>query len=100
MPVRYGKCAGSTIQPTCTGLTVPLIRKVQSSIMTKKRIMTEADTATLNGIKRQMAKPRVAKSARGGKPQELGVFPLSGSSWPGLAPARWHPKVVTHPGAL
>ena len=91
----------STIQPICIGLTVLLTGKVESSIMAKKIAKKESARATLRDVKEEMAKPRVAKSARSGEPKELRIFPLSGSSWPGLGtPVRRHLKGVTHPGAL
>jgi hypothetical protein len=61
----------------------------------------ESARATLIGIKQEMAKPRIAKSARGLGPEQLEVFPLSGSAWPGLArPSRRPHRLVTHPGSL
>ena len=69
--------------------------------MAKKMTKKESARVTLRDVKEEMAKPRVAKSARSGEPEELRVFPLSGSSWPGLGtPARRYLKAVTHPGAL
>jgi transposase len=90
-----------TIPPACTELTVYLGGKVQSSVMAKKMTKNESARATLREVKIEMAKPRVAKSARSAEPQESRVFPLSGSAWPGLGtPVRRFPKVATHPGAL
>ncbi len=86
--------------PVCTGLTVPGVGKVPSSIMTNKNSDKEAEIATLRAIKEQMAKPRIAKSARTAKPEDPPVFPLSGSAWPGSAsPSRRHHRLATHPGA-
>jgi hypothetical protein len=73
---------------------------VQSSIMANKTVDTKAAKAILIGIKEEMAKPRVAKSARAAELKEAFTFPLSESRWPGLArPGRRIHKPVTHPGA-
>jgi hypothetical protein len=82
-------------------LTVNRSGKVKSSIMAKKIIKKESARATLQAIQKEMAKPRVAKSARSSEPKEPRVFPLSGSTWPGLgAPVRRYSKAATHPGAF
>lgn len=73
---------------------------MQSSIMADKNSNKESAKAIFGGIKKEMAKPRIAKSAREAEPEELGVFPLSGSAWPGLArPTRRAHRLLTHPGA-
>lgn len=53
--------------------------------MANKNSTKESETVTLRRIKKEMAKPRIAKSARRARPEMLRVFPLSGSEWPGLA---------------
>ena len=73
--------------------------------MAKKTVEKEDPArATLREIEKEMAKPRIAKSARSAEaaePERLRVFTLSGSSWPGLRiPARRHPKTAKHPGAF
>ena len=73
---------------------------MQSSIMTNKTSNKESAKAILGGVKKEMAKPRIAKSAREAEPKGLSVFPLSGSAWPGLArPARRAHRLLTHPAA-
>lgn len=68
--------------------------------MHNKTLNKEAADAILSGIKEEMAKPRIAKSARGAEPEESLTFPLSESRWPGLArPGHRAHKPVTHPGA-
>src|SRR5208283_1165042 len=69
----------------CSELTVHGSRNVQSSIMANKNSIKESEEAILRGIKEEMAKPRIAKSARRARPELPRVFPLSGSQWPGLA---------------
>jgi len=69
--------------------------------MANKTSNKESVEAILGGIKKEMAKPRIAKSAREAERDELSVFPLSGSAWPGLArPARRPHRLVTHPEVL
>jgi len=69
--------------------------------MAKKISNKESAEDILGGIKEEMAKPRIARSAREAGPEDLRVFPLSGSAWPGLArPVRRFCRLVTHPGAL
>ena len=81
-------------------MTVLSASGVQSSIMANKISDKESAKAILSGIKKEMAKPRIAKSAREAKPENLSVFPLSGSASPELArPASRPYRLVTHPGA-
>lgn len=73
---------------------------MQSSVMANKTSNKESAKA-LSGIKREMAKPRIAKSVREAEPEKLGVFPLSRSARPVFArPARRRHRPVTQPGAL
>lgn len=68
--------------------------------MTNKTLDKEAAKAILSGIKEEMARPRIAQSARGADAEEPLTFPLSESRWPGLArPGRRLHKLVTHPGS-
>ena len=61
----------------------------------------EAEAATLRAIKKQMAKPRIAKSARAATSEDAAGFSLSGSVGPGLAsPSRRRAGLVTHPRSL
>jgi hypothetical protein len=81
----------------CPELTVLWLGNVQLSIMANNSSNQESAKATLSGIKREMAKPRITKSARGLEPEQLKVFPLSGSGWPGLArPSRRPHRLVTY----
>ena len=66
--------------------------------MTNKALNKEAAKDVLSGIKEEMAKPRVAQSARA-EPEEPFTFDLSESRWPGLSrPGRRVHKPLTHPG--
>jgi hypothetical protein len=85
----------------CLELTVLWLGSVQLSIMANNSSKQESARTTLLGIKQEMAKPRIVKSARAAAPEQLEVFPLSGSAWPGLAPPSRRPhRLVTHPGSL
>jgi hypothetical protein len=67
----------------CSELTVHGWKHVQSSTMTIRNSNKKSERATLDGIKEEMAKPRVAKSARRAKRETFRVFPLSGGGRPG-----------------
>jgi hypothetical protein len=67
--------------------------------MNSKASDRESAKAILKDVQKEMAKPRMAKSARDQTPQESKVFPLSGSGWPGLArPARRPHRLVMRSG--
>jgi len=53
--------------------------------MAKKNSNKESEKATLGRVEEEMAKPRIAKSARIAEPEMLHIFTLSESKWPGLA---------------
>jgi hypothetical protein len=103
---RFCRTAGvlRSVHPVCTALTIPYSAKVSSSGMSNKnsRKDKEAEAATLRAIKQQMAKPRIAKSARTATSEDAAAgFSLSGSVGAGLAsPSRRRARLVTHPGSL
>jgi hypothetical protein len=73
---------------------------MQSSIMSNKNSNKESEKAILSGIKEEMAKPRIAKSARAAEPKERPVSALNRIAGPGLArPSRRPRGPETHPGA-
>jgi len=65
--------------------------------MTNNISNKESAKAVLVDIQKEMANPRIVKSAREAAPEEPGVFPISQSRWPGLG--RRIRKLATHPGA-
>ena len=65
--------------------------------MTNKSTDKSSEKAILKQVKKEMAKPRIAKSARRAEPEKIRVFPLSGSVWPGLPlPTRSPHRFATH----